>query len=524
MDQDHTSHWLKSATLPNFPSLDQDLSVDVVVVGAGITGVTAAYMLKQEGLSVALVERERCGGVDSAFTTAHVTAQPDLRLHELKDHFGAESAKAVWDAGTTAQNMITAIAHSENIDCQFKWVPGYLHAAKPDEDPELFQHDASIARELGIAAEFQAEVPHFKVPGVMFPRQALFHPLAYLGGLVRKVPGNGSHVFENTNVIEIEKEPRCVRTPGGKISFKHIVLATHNPLVGLSGVLRATLLQTKLSLYSSYAIGARLPTDHLPEGLFWDTADPYNYLRVQVLGDHAYAIYGGEDHKTGQETDTQAHYNRLEDRLRQFAPQAEVDARWSGQVIETADGLPFIGPTDEHQFIATGYAGNGMTFGTIAGMMAVDEILGRPNQWKKLFDPGRKVFHGGTLTYLKENKDYPLHLIRDRLAKPESLSLRDLAPGEGKVVQLRNRKVAAYRDPQGRVTLCSAVCTHLQCIVGWNPAEKTWDCPCHGSRFHPDGRVMSGPAEEPLGRLSPSTGLPLRQRHAPSTKKAPKTG
>jgi nitrite reductase/ring-hydroxylating ferredoxin subunit len=354
------------------------------------------------------------------------------------------------------------------------------------------------------------------VPGVAFSRQAMFHPLAYLGALLRALPGRGCHIFENTPVVEIEKEPQRLGTPGGRVRFNHLVLATHNPLIGLSGILRMTLLQTKLSLYSSYAIGARLPRGRLPEGLYWDTNEPYRYLRVEDGPDHAYAIYGGEDHKTGQETDTPQRFARLEEDLHKFAPNAKVDARWSGQVIETSDGLPFIGKTAAHQFIATGFSGNGMTFGTLSAMMATDAILERPNRWQKLFDPRRKVFRGGTWEYLKENKDFPVCLIRDRLATPPARSVRDVAPGEGKVLQLKGRKVAAFRDQQGRVTLCSAICTHLQCVVAWNPAEATWDCPCHGSRFHPDGRVISGPAEEPLTRLSPTTGLPLRPRRGVS--------
>ncbi len=510
---DDTSHWRMTALLPRFPRLEDHLNVDVVVVGAGITGVTAAYLLKQEGLTVALVERDRCGGVDTSHTTAHLTAVTDLRLQEMESQFGAADARKVWDAGTAAVHRIAELVRTEDIDCGFRWCPGFLHATSANEDTALLHRETEAARTLGVAAEFQSAVPIFHVPGVIFPRQAMFHPLAYLAGLLRSVPGGGSHVFEDTEVQAIEKNPRHLTTPRGRINFSHLVLATHNPLSGLAGMLRSTLLQTKLSLYTSYAIGARLPRGRLPEGLFWDTGEPYRYLRAEDGRNHTYAIYGGEDHKTGQETDTPTAYARLEEGLRKFAPGAEVDARWSGQVIETTDGLPYIGETADRQFIATGFAGNGMTFGTVAGMMAVDAILGRPNAWQRLFDPGRKKL-SAAWDYLRENKDFPAYLVRDRLAKPTAASLRDIAPGEGKVVRLKNRQAAAYRDHDGRLTVCSAVCTHLQCIVAWNPAEKTWDCPCHGSRFQPDGRVISGPAEDPLPRLSPTTGLPLRPRRA----------
>ena len=518
---DRASHWRKTATLPRFPALDGEITVDVAIIGAGVTGITTAHLLKQEGLTIALVERERCGGVDTSRTTAHLTAVTDLRLHDLLNRFGAESARAVWDAGTAAIGRIAALVEARRIACGFKWCAGHLHATAPSESTDLLLREARAAQTLGVAAEFQADIPLFHVPGVVFPRQAMFHPLAYLAALLPALPGAGSHVFENTEVQEIDAKTRRLRTRGGAIAFNHLVLATHNPLVGLAGTLRATLLQTKLSLYSSYAVGATLPRGRLPEGLYWDTAEPYHYLRVEDRPGQAYVVYGGEDHKTGQVAETDRLFTRLEHRLHGFAPAARVDARWSGQVIETNDGLPFIGETATRQFIATGFAGNGMTFGTVAALMAVDAVLGRPNPWRKLFDPGRKKVRGGTWDYLKENKDFPYHFVHDRMVRPTARSFRDLAPGEGKVMEFQKRKVAAYRDPAGRVNVCSAVCTHLQCIVAWNPAEKTWDCPCHGSRFHPDGRVISGPAEEPLPRLSALTGRPVRPRRAITPRAAP---
>lgn len=509
-----TSHWHKSATLPRFPPLDQALTVDVAVIGAGITGITAAHLLKQAGLTVALLERERCAAIDTGHTTAHLTAVTDLRLHEMAGSFDNETAKSVWEAGTVAIERIRSIAASENIVCGLASCPGYLHAATADEDPTPLQREAECARKLGIAAEYRPAVPLFQRPGVAFPDQALFHPLRYLGGLLDRLPGPGCHVFEESAALEVEKSPLSLRTKNGRINFGHLILATHNPLTGNASLLRATLFQTKLSLYTSYALGARLPAGPHDTACFWDTADPYGYLRIEPSPHGPYAIYGGEDHKTGQATDTVAVFGRLEKHLRAILPGATVDARWSGQVIETADGLPYIGEIADRQFVATGFAGNGMTFGTLGAMMAVDAIQGRGNPWQKLFSPHRKKLRHAALAYLRENKDYPVRLIRDRLARPEAESLREVPAGEGRIVRMGRRKVAAHRDARGRIQLCSAICTHLQCVVGWNSAEQTWDCPCHGSRFHPDGRVISGPAEEPLTPLSPSTGRPLRPRHA----------
>jgi glycine/D-amino acid oxidase-like deaminating enzyme/nitrite reductase/ring-hydroxylating ferredoxin subunit len=507
-----TSHWLKTARLPKFPALDGQATVDVAIIGGGITGITTAYLAKKAGLKVALLERRRCAGVDTGHTTGHLTAVTDLRLHAMQRRFGRPAARLVWEAGMAAIAKIEALADAEAIDCEFRRCPGYLHAPARHQSGTELERELAAAQQLGIDAVFAAETPFRQLPGVLFTRQAIFHPAKYLAGLLRAIPGAGSHVFEETAAGEIDG--RTVRTPAGRVRFKHLILATHNPLIGDSSLLGATLFQTKLSLYTSYALSARIPSGLLKEGAYWDTADPYHYLRVQQGEGHDYAIHGGEDHKTGQEADTVAAYARLEKHLRSFAPNAEIDARWSGQVIETSDGLPFIGETSERQFIATGFSGNGLTFGTVAALMAVDACTGTANPWQKLFSPGRKKLRGGAWTYVSEATDSTLRLICDRLSPAEASSLRAVAPGEGRVVQLEKQKVAAYRDAQGRLALCSAICPHLRGVVAWNPAERTWDCPCHGSRFQTDGGVISGPAEDPLPRLSPATLKPRRVRRA----------
>ncbi len=498
------SYWIDTGTLPRFPRLERDLDVDVAIVGGGITGITAAYLFKRAGRSVALLERRSCAEMDTGHTTAHLTAVTDLNLRSLVLRYGRGGARAVWDAGSAAIDQICRIIRAESIDCDFRHVPNYLHAPlgeDSDHKTREFEEEARFAAELEIPAQYRERVPFLNRPGVEFPQQALFHPRRYLAGLLERIPGSGSHVFENSEVDGFDDDPLAVRVGAHRVRCNHLVLATHTPLQGLSSTAGAMAFQTKLSWYSTSAIGARVPGGLLPEASFYDTSNPYYYLRIDRRRGHDYVIFGGEDHKTGQETDTRERYTRLEAMLRRFIPQAEVDHRWSGQVIETNDGLPFIGATDEHQFIATGFAGNGLTFGTIGAIMAVDAAFGRKNPWAKLFDPGRKKLLGGTWDYFAENKDYPYHLLRDRLARGEPGGLDSLAPGEGRLLQLDGRKVAAYRRPTGEVTLCSPVCPHLQCIVNWNTAEHTWDCPCHGSRFKPEGEVISGPAERSLEKI-----------------------
>ncbi|MFT3781955.1 MAG: FAD-dependent oxidoreductase [Nibricoccus sp.] len=497
---DTLSYWRRTAETPHFPKLSSDINVDVAVIGGGITGVTTAYLLKQRGLKVALIERERCGKGDTGSTTAHLTCMPDARLRGVAKDFDRSAARAVWQAGAMGISKIYELVHTLEIDCHFQWVPGVLHAASDDDKKEI-SDEANLAAELGIPSEFRESGPYFGKPSVVFPNQAKFHPLRYLAALVAHIPGSGSYVFEESGVTEITDKPLTIKTSGGTVRSKFVVIATHTPLAGVSSTLGALMFQTKLAPYSSYVLGATVSRGTIPSALYWDTADPYRHLRVESQGDHDYIIFGGADHKTGQVLETEKRFGELEADLHRFVPGALVATRWSGQVIETSDGLPFIGQTSENQFIATGFAGNGMTFGTLSAIMATDFVSGRPNDWAELFRPGRAKVLGGALTYIAENKDFPVHLVCGHLSKDANRNPESLQSGEGAVIRIEGKHTAIYKDGQGNLHACSAVCPHLGCIVGWNVAEKTWDCPCHGSRFHATGEVMAGPAENSLERM-----------------------
>ena len=335
-----------------------------------ITGITVAYLLKKAGSTVALIERERVASIDTGHTTAHLTYVTDVPLHQLVRNFGEDHAQAAWDAGAAAIDEIERIVEEERIECEFARVPAYLHArvdASSKKEASSLKKEADSAAKLGFDATYLNSAPYFNLPAVRFANQAKFHPRKYLRSLVAKIPGNGSDVFEKSAASEFDPKKRRVKVNRNWISFDRVVMATNNPLVGLASMTSATLLQTKLSLYTSYAFGAQVPIGTIPEGVFWDTRDPYDYLRIDKRSGFDYIVFGGEDHKTGQKSNTKRAYARLLARLKKIIPQARVDHRWSGQIISTSDGLPYIGENAERQFIATGYCGNGITFGTDSG-------------------------------------------------------------------------------------------------------------------------------------------------------------
>jgi glycine/D-amino acid oxidase-like deaminating enzyme/nitrite reductase/ring-hydroxylating ferredoxin subunit len=500
--KDTTSYWRASQSMPRFPKLSGNRSFDIVVVGAGIAGVTAAYLLKREGARVALIDRGRAAEVDTAHTSGHLTCVLDTPISELAKKFGDDHARAAWDAGLAAIATIDQIVRQEKIDCSFEWVPGYIHSPvtrdATDDDRKMLSRECATATRLGFDAQIVDAVPLMNRPGIEIGGQARFHPRQYLRTLIERIHCDGCAVFENTGADEVTDDPITIVTDGGTLTCRDVVITTHNPIMGLAGVASATVLQTGLSLYTSYVVGGRAPKGSVPDALFWDTDDPYKYLRIDPHPSYDYVIYGGEDHKTGQADDERQCADRMARALQALVPDIQIEHHWSGQVIETHDGLPLIGYTKPHQFIATGFSGNGLTFGTLSGVMAADALTSRDNPWRALFDATRTGIRHGAWDYIKENADYPYYLIRDRFAGDKGKSLRSVPRGSGRIIELNGHTVAAHRAKDGTTTVRSAVCTHMGCRVRWNELESTWDCPCHGSRFGISGNVISGPAEKPL--------------------------
>jgi glycine/D-amino acid oxidase-like deaminating enzyme/nitrite reductase/ring-hydroxylating ferredoxin subunit len=493
--------------------VDADAAFDVIVVGGGITGVTAAYLLQRSGRRVALLERHRCLAGDTGHTSAHLSYVTDKPITALVKDIGEDHARAVWDAGRAATLMIGDIVRKERIECGFAWLPGYLHEPALDEadgaEEDRLRAEADLATALGFEAVYIETVPFIERAGVRFSEQARIHPVRYLEALLALVTASGGLVFEDSGVEEVTGDgPLDVRVNGRTLTCVDLVIGTHNPIVGRDSLLGATWLQTRLTLDSTYVVGGRVQKGRVPDALFWDTASPYRYLRLDPQATHDLVVFGGQDHKTGQVEDTDACYRRLETELQRLLPGVDVTHRWSGQVIATPDGLPFIGETAPHQFAATGFGGNGLTFGTVAAIMACDGLTATPNPWQRLFDIGRTGIGGGAWDYVRQNADYPYYLVRDRLPGISRLPLESLGPGQAMVTVAGGTRVAAWRDESGELVLRSAVCPHMGCLVRWNTAESTWDCPCHGSRFRPTGEVLSGPAERPLEPVT------LEIRHA----------
>ncbi|MFN2384912.1 MAG: FAD-dependent oxidoreductase [Thermoanaerobaculia bacterium] len=478
-----------------------DLDVDVCIVGAGIAGMTTAYLLSLEKQRVAVLDDGPVAGGETCRTTAHLVNAPDAWFSEIERLHGKEAARVAAVSHTSAIDRIEEIIRREEIRCSFRRLDGYLFS-EPTDSPEPLEKELAATHAAGLSdVELVDQVPidSFRTgPALRFPRQGQFHVLQYIRGLARAIRENGGRIYGRAHADEIEgltDTSARVKTNGASVRARAVVVATNSP------VNDRLVIHTKQAPYRTYVIGARVQRGAVPGLLLWDTADPYHYVRLQPIDRmHDVLIVGGEDHKTGQADDMGNRYRRLEKWMRERFPSArKVEFRWSGQVMEPVDGLAFIGrnPLDkESVFIATGFSGTGMTYGTIAGMLLTDLVQGRRNEWANTFDPSRKTV-GAASEFAQENLNVVAQ-YGDLVTPGDVESTGNVKRGRGAVVRRGLTKSAVYRDEQGVLQERSAICPHLGCVVNWNPGEKTWDCPCHGSRYHRDGHVVNGPANRGL--------------------------
>jgi Rieske Fe-S protein len=366
----------------------------------------------------------------------------------------------------------------------------------------MVREEMQYARDAGLQVEFTREIPlPFPTAGGMrVDHQAQFHPRAFLLPLIDRLRTRGVQLFEHTRVTGVtDGEPCSVETTGGTVTARDVIVAANVPINNRFALI------TKLPAYRTYAIGFRVETA-VSSALFWDTDDPYHYTRVQPTLDGPVVIVGGSDHKVGTEPDTLGCFAALADWTEQRFGPTRVAYRWSGQIIEPVDGLPYIGlnTASRHVYVATGYSGNGMTFGTLAGLLTSDLVLKRPNPYAELYDATRVKPLAAAVDFVTENIEFPKYVVRDRLtnADVEAQDPAEVQPGEGRIVLVDGRKQAIYHSPDGTRHALSPVCPHMGCDVSWNPAERSWDCPCHGSRFSATGDVLNGPAVSGLESIS----------------------
>lgn len=488
------SVWSVTATKPKYAPLERDLTVDVAIVGGGITGLTAAVLLARAGQRVALLEARRLGGGVSDRSTTHMTEMIDAGYAAIESDFGKEGARLVASSSRAAIDLITSLVDTHAIRCAPIRRPGYQYTERADQEDRL-RKEYEAAHRAGLAVEHlsSAPLPFSSRGAVLFPDQLQVHIGRYLAGLASAAVSHGATLHEGSRVIAIEDGDPCTLhlENGPVVTAKKVFCATHAPL-------NRVFLQTKVAAYRSYVLAFRDVA--FPDGLFWDMEDPYHYMSAYPIDGVSYLVVGGEDHKTGKETNTGVHFERLADWMRARVPVMAPLYRWSAQVEETVDGLPFIGRNSmsHNVYVATGFSGNGTTFGTLAAMIVTGLVTGKESPWASLYAATRVKTFASAAAYATENVDFPIHLVTDHLKPPEAASLADIAPGEGKTVRVRGERLAVYRDPKGALHAVSSVCTHLGCTVRFNQAESTWDCPCHGSRFGVDGAVLDGPATRAL--------------------------
>ena len=499
------SIWMDGGAGPaGRPALSANRETDVCVIGAGIAGLSTAYLLTREGRSVTVLELDRIGGQETSRTTAHLSDVLDEGLAELEAMYGEERARLAVASHTAAIARIEEIVETESIACGFERVDGYLFASPGAGEGER-DETLDAAFRLGFSGAQRLTRTRGKGfrtgPCIRFPRQAQFHPLRYVEALAAATERAGGELFGGTRVVDVEALDGGVRVTtadGWRVDAAAAVCVTNSPIT------TRIALHTKQAAYRSYALGARVRRGSVHRALYWDTGDPYHYVRLAPDPsdeDSDIVIVGGEDHKTGQDDDPAPRFDRLEAWARGRIPElGPVAFRWSGQVMEPVDGLAFLGrsPGERNVYVVTGDSGHGMTHATIGAGIVTDLIAGRENPWAELYDPGR-VTAQATPRFLRENLNVAGR-YSEWVTPGEVDESAEIAPGEGAVVRKGLSKVAVYRAEDGGIHERSAVCPHLGCIVAWNRVEASWDCPCHGSRFGPTGAVLHGPA---VGNLAP---------------------
>jgi len=506
------SYWIDSVEPIQFEPLKENLTTETVIVGGGIAGLTTAYLLTKKGHKIVLLEDGFIGSGETGRTTAHISNALDDRYFDLEKIFGEEKTKLAAESHTAAIEFIEKITKDENIECDFIKLNGYLFL-HPSDSADSIQKEFEATKRAELETEILNVIPgiqNTEPPYLRFGSQAQFHPMKYLRGLCKEIIEDGGKIFTSSHVKDFDKN-KVVLSNEFEVTAQHLVFTTNTPIND------KVKMHTKQAPYRTYVIGAKVKKNQLPYALWWDTGDynskwptyPYHYVRLQKYNDeYDILIVGGEDHKTGQPMEedipeNQRFQNLIDWTKEKFPMIEDIIYQWSGQVMEPADALAFIGrnPGDENIYIATGDSGNGITHGTIAGIIISSLIMNMENRWFELYDPSRKIKSmTDTKDFLKEQinvaKKYAEYLTLGDLD-----SIKDLQNGQGAILRTGLTKAAVYKDEQGNLHAHTAICPHMKCILEWNEAEKSFDCPCHGSRFTALGKVINGPANVDLEKV-----------------------
>ncbi len=495
------SLWQETVQDKNFSAAAATETFDVLVVGGGITGVTTALLLQKKGKKVAIAEAHNlCFGTTGG-TTSHINTFFDTTYDQIQSDFGKEAAQLIAKATNQSRDLFRQHVEEYGIDCGFAEKPGYLYAVNEEQAEELEKiYDAS--KEAGVEVTYteNVPVPVSFVKAAVYSRQAQVHPTRYVQALANVIEQAGGAIFENCPVESFKQEDDVllVSTGNGTIRARNLIWATHIP----PGI---NLLHFRNAPYRSYAIAVTLNNEAYPDGLAYDMFDPYHYYRTQEIDGQKYLIVGGEDHKTAHEENTDACFNDLIAHTRRHFDVANITHRWSSQYFEPSDGLAYIGHlpgNPENVYVATGYSGNGITYSHIAAITLTDLITQGHSDYADLFRPGRVKPVAGFTEFVKENADVVAQFVSKRIGTEKIEGLSELAPGEGRVVKYEGDNLAIYKDESGKVYALNPVCTHAKCVVGWNSAEKSWDCPCHGARYDLNGNVLTGPARRGLEKVA----------------------
>jgi glycine/D-amino acid oxidase-like deaminating enzyme/nitrite reductase/ring-hydroxylating ferredoxin subunit len=492
LPQDH-SYWNSTAGEgPDFPALSGDIDVDIAIIGGGIVGITAARLLKDRGLRVAVVEARRVGRQVTGKSTAKMSSQHGILYQTLVRKFGEDKARLYAEAQEWGIREIARLAGQHGIDADIEPMPAYVYT-RDDSYVEQIEKEVEVARRLGLPASLTRDtgLPFDVLAAMRWEDQAQFHPTKYVAGLAATIPGDGCHVFEHSRAVDYE--PTKVVTDSGSVTARCVVMATHLPL-GQVGMYYST-------NYPMAEPVIAAPIRRVPPGMYKNAEQPGHSIRTHRQGGQVYGIVAGNHYKPGHVDDELKYMADIERWLAENFEAGPVEYRWINEDYSAMDSAPFIGWSSHGgngYLVATGFAAWGISNGTAAAAIIADLATGKENRWTEMFDAARIKPVSGAPEFVKENAEVAAHLVSGYLSrKPKSYD--ELAPGDAAILKIDGDNVAAFKDEEGRVHAVSAVCTHMGCLVGWNATDRTWDCPCHGSRFELSGEVIHGPATQPLG-------------------------